>query len=66
MSESPTIQCLIVDDLEENLIALEALLAEPGVEVLRARSKGSTDGRDPRYDEDDERQRVIDEDVRGA
>ncbi|MEO6898197.1 MAG: hybrid sensor histidine kinase/response regulator [Caldimonas sp.] len=38
MSESPTIQCLIVDDLEENLIALEALLAEPGVEVLRARS----------------------------
>lgn len=38
MSGSPTIKCLIVDDLEENLIALEALLAEPGVEVLRARS----------------------------
>ncbi len=38
MSEPPVIQCLIVDDLEENLVALEALLVEPGVEVLRARS----------------------------
>ncbi len=33
MSASPAIKCLIVDDLEEKLIALEALLAEPGVEV---------------------------------
>ncbi len=35
---TPSITCLIVDDLEDNLIALEALLDEPGVEVLRARS----------------------------
>jgi signal transduction histidine kinase len=34
----PPVVCLIVDDLEENLIALAALLDEPGVEVLRARS----------------------------
>jgi two-component system, sensor histidine kinase and response regulator len=38
MSALPTVTCLIVDDLEENLIALAALLDEPGVEVLRARS----------------------------
>ena len=38
MNASPTITCLIVDDLEDNLIALEALLDEPGVEVVRARS----------------------------
>jgi two-component system, sensor histidine kinase and response regulator len=38
MSTPPTVTCLIVDDLEENLIALAALLDEPGVEVLRARS----------------------------
>ncbi|MDQ2735703.1 MAG: response regulator, partial [Pseudomonadota bacterium] len=32
------ITCLIVDDLDENLLALAALLAEPGVQVLQARS----------------------------
>ena len=32
------VTCLIVDDLEENLLALSALLAEPDVEVLQARS----------------------------
>lgn len=31
-------KCLLVDDLEENLLALGALLRAPGVEVLRARS----------------------------
>ncbi len=34
----PSVTCLIVDDLEENLIALAALLDEPGIAVLRARS----------------------------
>ncbi|HZV92394.1 MAG TPA: hybrid sensor histidine kinase/response regulator [Caldimonas sp.] len=38
MSQSPVVNCLIVDDLEDNLIALEALLAEPGLRILRARS----------------------------
>ena len=33
-----TVTCLLVDDLEENLLALSALLAAPGVEVLTARS----------------------------
>lgn len=33
-----SVKCLIVDDLEENLFALSALLKEPGVEVLTARS----------------------------
>jgi two-component system sensor histidine kinase/response regulator len=32
------VKCLIVDDLEENLLALAALLREDGVEVLAARS----------------------------
>jgi two-component system, sensor histidine kinase and response regulator len=32
------VKCLIVDDLEENLLALAALLREDGVEVLMARS----------------------------
>jgi two-component system, sensor histidine kinase and response regulator len=32
------IKCLLVDDLEENLLALSALLARSGVEVLTARS----------------------------
>jgi signal transduction histidine kinase len=32
------IKCLLVDDLEENLLALSALLARPDVEVLTARS----------------------------
>jgi two-component system, sensor histidine kinase and response regulator len=31
-------KCLLVDDLEENLLALSALLRAPGVEILRARS----------------------------
>jgi two-component system sensor histidine kinase/response regulator len=34
----PPIKCLIVDDLEENLLALSALLARDDVEVLTARS----------------------------
>jgi two-component system sensor histidine kinase/response regulator len=32
------VKCLIVDDLEENLLALSALLREDGVEILLARS----------------------------
>lgn len=32
------VKCLIVDDLEENLLALSALLVGPDVEVLQARS----------------------------
>ncbi len=31
-------KCLLVDDLEENLLALSALLRAPGVEILRAKS----------------------------
>ncbi|RYZ08701.1 MAG: hybrid sensor histidine kinase/response regulator [Myxococcales bacterium] len=31
-------KCLLVDDLEENLLALSALLRAPGVEILKARS----------------------------
>lgn len=38
MSPKPTVYCLIVDDLAENLLALAALLTEPGIEVLQARS----------------------------
>ncbi len=34
----PPVKCLIVDDLEENLLALSALLARSDVEVLTARS----------------------------
>lgn len=34
----PTVKCLLVDDLEENLLALSALLEQPGVELLTARS----------------------------
>ena len=34
----PQVKCLLVDDLEENLLALSALLARPGVELLKARS----------------------------
>ena len=57
----------IAAHLELILLLIVAISVLPAVvEVLRARSKRSTDGRDPRYDEDDERQRVIDEDVRGA
>ncbi len=32
------VKCLLVDDLEENLLALSALLASPDVEILTARS----------------------------
>ncbi len=57
----------IAGHLELILLLIVAISVLPAiVEVLRARSKGGTDGRDPRYDEDDERQRVIDEDVRGS
>ena len=38
MTSTPPVPCLIVDDLEENLTALAALLDEPGIEVIRARS----------------------------
>ena len=31
-------KCLLVDDLEENLLALSALLRAPGVEIFKARS----------------------------
>ena len=34
----PPVKCLLVDDLEENLLALSALLADDEVEVLTARS----------------------------
>jgi two-component system sensor histidine kinase/response regulator len=34
----PRIKCLIVDDLQENLLALSALLQQDGIEVLTARS----------------------------
>jgi two-component system sensor histidine kinase/response regulator len=33
-----SVKCLLVDDLEENLLALSALLQRPGVEILTARS----------------------------
>ena len=38
MPTPASVTCLIVDDLEDNLVALEALLDEPGVQVLRAKS----------------------------
>lgn len=34
----PPVKCLLVDDLEENLVALSALLGQEGVELLLARS----------------------------
>jgi two-component system sensor histidine kinase/response regulator len=33
-----SVKCLLVDDLEENLLALEALLRRPDLEILTARS----------------------------
>lgn len=36
--ETNPIQCLLVDDLEENLLALEALLQRDGLTLLKARS----------------------------
>lgn len=38
MSQSERIKCLIVDDVEENLVALEALLQRDGLEILKAHS----------------------------
>src|ERR1700741_4294016 len=35
---SDSVKFLLVDDLEENLLALEALLRRDGLELLRARS----------------------------
>ncbi len=35
---SPAVKCLIVDDLEENILSLEALLRRDGLETLKARS----------------------------
>ena len=37
-SPTPTLKCLLVDDLEENLLALSAVLRRDGLEVLVARS----------------------------
>ena len=37
MNATP-VKCLLVDDLQENLFALEALLRQPGLEILQARS----------------------------
>ncbi|MGP1681414.1 MAG: hybrid sensor histidine kinase/response regulator, partial [Giesbergeria sp.] len=34
----PAIKCLIVDDIAENLVALEALLRQDGVQILQAQS----------------------------
>jgi two-component system, sensor histidine kinase and response regulator len=34
----PPVKCLLVDDLEENLLALSALLQRPDIELLTARS----------------------------
>ncbi|WP_240356245.1 hybrid sensor histidine kinase/response regulator [Myxococcus eversor] len=38
---APRVKCLLVDDLEENLIALAALLRSDDVELLQARSGGA-------------------------
>lgn len=38
MTDSKPIKFLLVDDLEENLVALEALLKRDGLELLKARS----------------------------
>lgn len=38
MTKPEPVKCLIVDDLQENLLALAALLRADGVEVLQARS----------------------------
>ncbi|ADO70814.1 hybrid sensor histidine kinase/response regulator [Stigmatella aurantiaca] len=40
MSTSTRVKCLLVDDLEENLLALGGLLRRDDVEVLQARSGG--------------------------
>ena len=38
MTTSPSAYFLLVDDLEENLLALEALLRRPGLAILKAKS----------------------------
>ncbi|MEO7336278.1 MAG: hybrid sensor histidine kinase/response regulator [Caldimonas sp.] len=38
LAESDHVKCLVVDDREENILALSALLRQPGVEVLAASS----------------------------
>jgi signal transduction histidine kinase len=38
MYRNDRIKCLIVDDVQENLIALEALLQREGIEILKAQS----------------------------
>jgi two-component system, sensor histidine kinase and response regulator len=38
VSVLPSVKCLLVDDLEENLLALSALMADVDVEILTARS----------------------------
>ena len=38
MLQTDRIKCLLVDDVEENLIALEALLQRDGLEILKAQS----------------------------
>lgn len=35
---APAVKCLLVDDLEENLMALESLLEREGLEILKAQS----------------------------
>lgn len=37
-SSAPTVYCLLVDDREENLLALEAVLHQDGLELIQARS----------------------------
>jgi membrane-associated protein len=61
---------IIRDHIESMLLLIVAVSLVPvGIEWLlhrrRAKAAGD-DGRDPRYDETHERQRVIDEDVTGA
>ena len=38
MSHTDRIKCLLVDDVQENLIALEALLQRDGLDILKAQS----------------------------
>jgi two-component system sensor histidine kinase/response regulator len=38
VADSAPVTCLLVDDLEENLLALESLLERDGVEILKAQS----------------------------
>src|SRR5256885_11334464 len=38
MSQTDRVKCLIVDDIAENLIAIEALLQRDGIEFLKAHS----------------------------